>query len=166
MTHAAEVQDRSGMFRRMTWLLGAAIFVIIGIVVFRQLGMVEHQEERTIDKLLAQFEAAGLRVGKLTPLTNSAGAMRAVEAAVQGSPVRIYHFNVSDPRQREALKQIQEHQAIDADGKPEPALVNGPFVMTGYEGNASEAELQTLFKAFGTFEGQSKENKTPAAGAK
>jgi hypothetical protein len=146
-----------GAFRIFTWLIGLAVLIGVIVVVAQQFGEVEQRETPTIEGLVGQWKNAGLKVGSLEPLTDTVGAKRAAAVDVNGTRVHVYHFNVDDPKQLEALEEIRSTKLANEDGKQVPAIANGSFVMTHAQGHHDEDAIVHEFSGYGTFEGIKKE---------
>lgn len=154
MQHEGEIPETEvdKVFRWSTWLVGVVILVGVAGTVAWQFLSVAKDANRTIGDLLATLRTAGLEVSEGKPLPNTAGAKWADTADINGKPVNFYRFAVEvDKDQITKLDAIKQSGNIEVDGKPVSARVNGPFVMTGYEGNPREQDLLSAFDGFGTF---------------
>ena len=146
-------------FRVATWLLGLVVMFVVIFVVAKEFNTVEVREDRTIEKLMAQWKAAGLPVGLILPAADPLGAMRAAEADIDGTPVLVYQFDPFDAAQVKTLDKIKAEGSLMHDGQKTPALVNGPFVLAAYQGHPDIDLIVQTFQGFGTFEGIAAEQK-------
>lgn len=154
MRHEGEARETETdkVFRFSTWGIGILLLVTVAGVVAWQFFSVAKDANRSIDDLLVYFEQGGLSVGKHEALTDKAGAEWAQSAEINDQEVTIYRFAPEASDQQAArLKDVQQSGTIEVDGKSVPAKVNGPFVLTGYEGNPREQDLLEAFRGFGTF---------------
>ena len=145
-------------FRVVTWLLGLVVLVGVIYAVAQQLGSVEQREDRTIEKLMGEWKRSGLPTGLILP-ADKMGAMDAAECDIDGNSVLVYQFDPFDPAQVKTLDKIKAEGSIMHDGQKTPIIVNGPFVLAGYENHPDKAEIIEAFKNFGTFEGIEAERK-------
>lgn len=154
MQHEGEIPESEvdKAFRWSTWLIGVVILVGVAGTVAWQFLSVAKDANRTIGDLLATLRTAGLEVSEGKPLADTAGAKWAETANINGKPVNFYRFAIEiDKEQIKKLDAIKQSGTIDVDGKALPARINGPFVMTGYEGNPREQDLLSSYDGFGTF---------------
>lgn len=154
MQHEGEIPETEvdKAFRWGTWLIGVVLVVGVAGTVAWQFLSVAKDANRTIGDLLTTLRSAGLDVGKSQPLADTAGAKWADTAEIDGQPVNFYRFATEiDKDQGKKLEVIKNSGTIEVDGKQVPARVNGPFVMTGYEGNPREEDLLSAYDGFGTF---------------
>jgi hypothetical protein len=160
MPHASEHRTPAqNFFRIATWGLGFAILVTVILVVVQQFNSVELSENRTIENLMGQWKNAGLPVGELLPAADPYGAERAAEADIDGTPVIVYQFDPFNAAQLQTLDKIKAEGSIMHDGRKTAALVNGPFVLAGYEGHPDNEMIVQTFQGFSTFEGIKAEQK-------
>jgi hypothetical protein len=154
MRHEGEARENAidKAFRWSNYGIGVLLLVTVAGVVAWQFFSVAKDANRSIDDLLAYFQEGGLQVGSHESLADKAGATWAERADINGQEVNIYRFapEISD-EQKARLKTVQRAGAIEVDGEAVPAKTNGPFVLTGYEGNPREEDLLTAFNGFGTF---------------
>ncbi len=147
------------LFRVATWLLGLLVLVAIIFVVAQEFNTVEKREDRTVENLMGQWKNAGLPVGQILPAADPLGAMRAAEADIDGTPVLVYQFDPFDATQVKMLDKIKAEGSIMHDGQKTPILVNGPFILAGYEKHPDKDLIVKTFQGFGTFEGIEAERK-------
>jgi hypothetical protein len=160
MSHAHNHRKSSQTFFRLaTWLLGFIVMAVVILVVAKQFNTVEVREDRTVQNLMNQWKAAGLPVGLILPADDALGAAQANEADIDGMPVLVYQFNPFDATQLKTLDKIKAEGSIMHDGQKTPAMVNGPFVLAGYEGHPDKDLIVQTFQGFGTFEGIQAEQK-------
>jgi|GEM_PF-2685561 hypothetical protein len=148
----------SRAFALAAWAIG---FVILGTmigVVAHEFGMIADNEHRTIDDLVGQWKTVDLNVGEIVPLSDKAGAARAVMIDINGGQVEVYHYDVSDPEQLKRMEAIRASHTIETRGEKVPAEVNGAFVMTMVGDHPAKDRILHTFKGFGTFEGIKKED--------
>jgi hypothetical protein len=160
MSHAPNHHKSSQRFFGLaTWVLGFVVMAVVIFVVAQEFGTVEQRETRTVEKLMAQWKAAGLPVGIILPAADPLGAMQANEADIDGTPVLVYQFDPFKAAQVKTLDKIKADGFIMHDGQKTPAMVNGPFVLAGYEGHPYKDRIVQTFQGFGTFEGIEAEQK-------
>ena len=160
MPHASGHRAYSQKFFRIaTWVLGLVVMVAVIFVVAQEFGTVEVREDRTIEKLMGQWKDVGLDVGLILPAADPLGAMRAADVDIGGTPVLVYQFDPFDATQVKTLDKIKAEGSIMHDGRKTPAVVNGPFVLAGYEGHPNNEQIVRTFQGFGTFEGIQSEQK-------
>lgn len=69
---------------------------------------------------------------------------------VDGQTLWLCYFNPDDPKQREALGDIQRSGTLTVNGQEMPAKVRGVVVLAGYDGSRKKAEILRAFADYET----------------
>jgi hypothetical protein len=150
---SAQVHERGSSVSRLApWGLGALLLiaivgVVVGVVVqSRNIASLQH---RNVDELIAHLQTAGLSVGTPDELSDTLGAERRVQVLIDGRPMELLQFDLSDKAQSARVKQIRRAETLLVDNVPRPAVVNGRFVMVDLSDAAEDDDLVRSFTGFG-----------------
>ena len=104
---------------------------------------------RTVMDITNYFIDNGIQPDVIQPLFPFFGAENAVSIKIKGKDIGIYKYNSNDPKQRARLETIIDNKCVYVEGMKYPVLVNGSFMLLGYEVNPMRDRIIELFYAFG-----------------
>ena len=104
---------------------------------------------RTVLDITNYFIDNGIQPDVVQPLFPFFGAEKAVSIKIKGKDIGIYKYNSNDPKQRLRLEAIINNKCVYVEGMKYPVLVNGSFMLLGYEVNPMRDRIIELFYAFG-----------------
>ena len=103
---------------------------------------------RTVVDVTNHFTINGLHIDVIQPLFPYFNADNAISLKIEGKEIGIYKYNINVPKQLERLKSIHSERCVYVEGMKYPVLVNGTFMLLGYEVNPKRDRIIELFNSF------------------
>lgn len=122
-------------------LFSAVILLLSGCYSFRN-------NHRTVVDVANHFTLNGLHIDVIQPLFPYFNAENALSLKIEGKEIGIYKYNINVDKQRERLKTIHDNRCVYVEGMKYPVLVNGTFMLLGYEVNPKRDRIIELFESF------------------
>ena len=101
--------------------------------------------ESAVANNLFRLMGIGLIILGAYPYFNSNNAL---SLKIDGKEIGIYKYNINVPKQRERLETIHDNRCVYVEGMKYPVLVNGTFMLLGYEVNPQRDRIIELFESF------------------
>lgn len=103
---------------------------------------------RTVVEVANHFTLNGLHIEVVQPLFPYFNSNNALSLKIDGKEIGIYKYNINVPKQRERLETIHDNRCVYVEGMKYPVLVNGTFMLLGYEVNPQRDRIIELFESF------------------
>ena len=107
-----------------------------------------NNNHRTVMDAANHFIDSGMQVDVIQPLFPYFNSEIAVSMKISGKEIGIYKYNINVPKQRERLEQIIDSKCVYVEGMKYPVIVNGTFMLLGYEVNPQRDRIIEVFKSF------------------
>ena len=107
-----------------------------------------NNNHRTVMDYANHFIDSGLKVDVVQPLFPYFNSEIAVSMKISGKEIGIYKYNINVAKQRQRLEQIIEDKCVFVEGMKYPVMVNGTFMLLGYEVNPQRDRIIEVFEAF------------------
>lgn len=103
---------------------------------------------RTVVDVTNHFTLNGLHIEVIQPLHLYFNSEDAISLKIAGKEIGIYKYNINVPKQLERLKTIHDQRCVYVEGMKYPVLVNGAFMLLGYEVNPKRDRIIEIFESF------------------
>ncbi|MBR2508647.1 MAG: hypothetical protein IKB71_02770 [Lentisphaeria bacterium] len=103
---------------------------------------------RTVVDVTNHFTLNGIHIDVIQPLFPYFNSENAISLKIEGKEIGIYKYNTNVPKQLERLKTIHDNRCVYVEGMKYPVLVNGAFMLLGYEVNPKRDRIIELFESF------------------
>ena len=103
---------------------------------------------RPVMDMVNYFIDSGIQPDVIQPLFPYFGAEIAVSMKIKGKDIGIYKYNINVQKQRERLETIIDSKCVYVEGMKYPVLVNGAFMLLGYEVNPMRDRIIEIFQSF------------------
>ena len=117
------------------------VFVLAGCNSF-------NNNHRTVMDAANHFIDNGIKVDVIQPLFPYFNSEIALSLKISDKEIGIYKYNVNIPKQRERLEQIIDSKCVYVEGMKYPVIVNGAFMLLGYEVNPQRDRIIEVFNSF------------------
>lgn len=107
-----------------------------------------NNNHRTVMDAANFFIDNGIPVDVIQPLYPYFDSEIAVSLKIEGKEIGIYKYNINVPKQRARLKHIEGTKCVYVEGMKYPVLVNGTFMLLGYEVNPRRDSIIEIFESF------------------
>lgn len=108
---------------------------------------------KTMDDITRHFLNSGLRVDTIQPLMPFFNAKEGRSLLIDGTEIGIYKYEVSSSsvtaeKAKKRLDDIYNKGYVYIEGLKYPVLLNGTFMLIGYEKNPSRNKIIEVFQSF------------------
>lgn len=103
---------------------------------------------RTVVDVTNHFTLNGLHIDVIQPLFPYFNSENAISLKIDGKEIGIYKYNINVPKQLDRLKTVHDNRCVYVEGMKYPVLVNGTFMLLGYEVNPQRDRIIELFESF------------------
>lgn len=107
-----------------------------------------NNNHRTVMDAANHFIDSGMKVDVIQPLFPYFNSEIAVSMKISGKEIGIYKYNINVPKQRQRLEQIIDSKCVYVEGMKYPVIVNGTFMLLGYEVNPQRDRIIEVFNSF------------------
>lgn len=107
-----------------------------------------NNNHRTVMDAANHFIDSGMQVDVVQPLFPYFNSEIAVSMKISGKEIGIYKYNINVPKQRQRLEQIIDSKCVYVEGMKYPVIVNGTFMLLGYEVNPQRDRIIEVFNSF------------------
>lgn len=107
-----------------------------------------NNNHRTVTDAVNHFIDSGIKIDVIQPLYPYFNSEIAVSMKISGKEIGIYKYNANVQKQRERLEQIIDSKCVYVEGMKYPVLVNGTFMLLGYEVNPQRDRIIEIFRSF------------------
>lgn len=125
----------------LTLIFGTAMLLISGCNSF-------NNNHRTVMDAANFFIDNGMQVDVIQPLFPYFDSEIAVSLKISGKEIGIYKYNINVLKQRARLEHIIDTGCVYVEGMKYPVLVNGTFMLLGYEVNPQRDKIIEIFESF------------------
>lgn len=102
----------------------------------------------TLMDVTGHLMESGIRIEEVQELMPFFEADSAVSLQIAGSQIGIYKYNVVLPAQKRRIEDIASKGYVFVEGLKFPVLVNGTFMLLGYEKNPERDRIIQAFSSF------------------
>jgi hypothetical protein len=137
------------MFKKLSVLMIAAFCVVLfnGCAIGRY-----DNNYKTMDDMSRHFLNSGLQVDAIHPLMPFFRAQTACSMLIDGTEIGIYKYEVfsgiTAKKNKEKLDELYDKRYVYIEGLKYPILLNGTFMLIGYEKNPSRNKIIEVFQSF------------------
>lgn len=107
-----------------------------------------NNNHRTLQHIVDHFRYSNLHVQVVQPLFPYFNSENAVSMTIKGKEIGVYKYNINVPKQRQRLERIADEKYVFVEGMKFPVLVNGTFMLLGYEVNPERDKIIEVFEKF------------------
>lgn len=122
-------------------VLTAAVLFMCGCYSF-------NNNHRTLADVVDHFRYSDLHVEVVQPLFPYFNSENAVSMKISGKEIGVYKYNINVPKQRIRLERISDDGFVYVEGMKYPVLINGTFMLLGYEVNPDRDKIIAVFNSF------------------
>ena len=107
-----------------------------------------NNNHRTLEHIVDHFRYSDLHVQVVQPLVPYFNAENAVSMTIKDKEIGIYKYNINNAKQKARIERITDEKFVFVEGLKYPVLVNGTFMLLGYEVNPDRDKIIEVFKKF------------------
>lgn len=128
---------------RIVPILFGLLLTVLMVVFFVKQTRWTYQVVQPVENYAKYLNQHGAKASDLHAPTHKVQSTpgQSYEIDVDGKPVWVIYFDAGNESQIRAEKAIRESKTVEIDGKPQPAKVHGPLVLTGYDDHPDKDKL-------------------------